>query len=274
MDLHRFIKPAYVMIILIGSGMGLSSCQEDEVVFSGNPSQISFATHQCTATEGSGLQQVTIRMDEPQDSDTFVHFRISTNAEQFVAGHAGADFELLTESPVRIPAGAQEALIELQLREDEVFEYEAEQIEFQLEAVLSGHAEIAAGQNTHLLQIQENDYELSLGWTAEEGKSVPDISFFVELPNYHLFSSREEGDGEKLILTNVHDKQEYLIDVVYEDGEAPADYELHFLKAGAENAELLVNGRFGENTGSMGQQRPMIQHYRLFKRGDKLSILQ
>ncbi|MFP4094458.1 MAG: hypothetical protein ACLFUB_08245 [Cyclobacteriaceae bacterium] len=276
MKTYPKIQSAFSFLPLLFVLILSSSCSEEEVVISGDPSLVFFESEYHEVAEGSGIYKVIVKMDKPQNSKTAVHFTLNSNAEAVHSGiHETADFELLTESPIIIPEGAQQAEIELFIIEDERFEQNPEMINFKLEAVLSGNAEVAASASEFALMIKENDYELSLEWNTEtQNPDDANINLFVELPNHYLFSSSNENGFEKLTLTNVNDKNEYLVNILYADGISPADFSLRCFSAGNDEGQVLVNGSFAKIDSIQSEGRAeVLKNYRMKKSGGELKII-
>lgn len=235
----------YLVCMAMLYSIALSSCSSDEPVAVGEPSVISFVPGASVLDEGSGTMQVNIQLDKPQNVRTVVNFRVEGNAVSNLSSLKNADYELITEPPLIIPAGEQQASIELRILEDEVFEQERENIILTMDAVLEGNATLSNNPRnlSSTYEIQENDYRLFLEWQNPEDEAV-NMNLYVELPNKELLASENTEGFEELTIVNARENEQYYVDIWYQDGETEADYQLKCLKAGERNKTVLLRGKF------------------------------
>lgn len=258
----------------------LGACSEDDTNDYSQPnSAVGLTQSVGSSREGSGLQQVAVRLDAPQAGKTFVSFRLSGNATVGTSAYTHPDVQLLTESPVVIEAGETEAIIRFDVREDSLFEAVSEQFTITLGGVLKGNAQLDARQTTYTHTIEENDYELTLSWESdspEAGKTTPsvaDLDLIVEHPNnVYLFSNSKEG-REKLLLTDVAERDHYRVNVWYYRGQADVRYTLTYRAADLPE-KVLTSGVFAHDQASeeFDAQNSAVRTFRLVPDGKLLNV--
>lgn len=231
------------------AGLLLASCQEDEDTNNyGLPtSLIKFSATEASSIEGSGLQQVRVSLDKPQEGSTLVNFSVNGNFT-LANGAQFGDVRLITESPLLIPAGETEAFINFEILEDFDFESDPEVVTISLNSVLEGNAQLSTNANERIYQhnILENEYELSLEWDQATDSN---IELVVELPNNELLVSNNSEGFEKVVIGNVDPNATYLVSVWYYQGQDPVNYQLTYHRSGSDEL-LLQEGKFKENEAS------------------------
>jgi len=238
----------YLVSLALSYSFLFWSCSSDEPVAVGEPSTISLETDKLVIDEGENTVMLNILLDKPQNVRTIVNFRLGGNATSNLASLHGADYEVITEPPVIIPAGEQVATIELRIIEDEIFEQKLENIILTLDAVLEGNAALSdnAKSLTQSLDIQENDYRLFLEWRNPENEQV-NMNLYVELPNKELLASEKTTGFEEVTIVNARENEQYYVDIWYQDGNTEADYLLKCLRAGETEKKVLVEGHFNSD---------------------------
>jgi len=240
-------KPIFTYLVCISSltGIALSSCDSDEPVAVGEPSEISFESQSMVVNEGEGTVNLNVSLSRIQKVRTVVNFKVEGNAVGSLSSLSDVDYELITEPPLIIPAGEQSASIELRILEDEVFESELENINFTLDAVLEGNAELSKNPRSlsHSFEIQENEYRLFLEWLQPEEQHV-NMNLYVEMPNKALIASENTDGFEELTIVNAKENEQYYVDIWYQDGEVETEYSLKCLRAGENIKKVLLKGHF------------------------------
>lgn len=269
-------KYHFVRFCCIGfsSLLFLTACQEEDVA-TGEPSQVSFQQNSGYSNENDGIVKIPIQLDMPQNAETLIHFTLGGNAIQANVNVSNPDFELLTESPLSIRKGESMAFIEIKILDDTQFEQDYENINLQLERIVSGNAvlSIDANQLTYSHEIVENDYKLFLEWDATQ---TVDLNMFIELPNKGLISANNTSGFEEVTVINVKDQEQYFVDIWYQGEESLVSFELKSLNAGEKEKKLLLNGSFntdlnGKNTENKNETN--YQNYLMIKEGQGLKIL-
>jgi hypothetical protein len=240
-------KPLFNYFVCIStvSAIALSGCNSDEPVAVGEPSEIYFESQSVIVNEGEGTVSLNVTLDKAQNVRTIVNFKVEGNAVSSLQSLRQADYELITEPPLIIPAGETTAAIEFRILEDEVFEQEIEKIVFTMDAVLEGNAELTNNPRslTHTYEIQENDYRLFLEWENPEDEAL-DMNLYVEMPNKALLASENTDGFEELTIVNIRENEQYYVDIWYQDGEVETEYTLQCLRAGENAKRVLVKGHF------------------------------
>lgn len=264
----------YLVSLALAYSFLFWSCSSDEPVAVGEPSTISLETDKLVIDEGENTVKLNILLDKPQNVRTIVNFRLGGNATSTLASLPGADYEVITEPPVIIPAGEQVGTVELRIIEDEIFEQELENIILTLDAVLEGNAALSdnAKSLTQTLDIQENDYRLFLEWQNPENEQV-NMNLYVELPNKELLASEKTTGFEEVTIVNARENQQYYVDIWYQDGNREADYLLKCLRAGETEKKVLVEGLFNSDNlrnSPSDQFTEMINNHLLVRSGRDL----
>ncbi len=238
----------YLVSLTVAYSFLFWSCSSDEPVAVGEPSLISLETDKLIVDEGENTVKLNILLDKPQNVRTIINFRLGGNATSTLASLHQADYEVITEPPVIIPAGEQVATVELHIIEDEIFEPELENITLTLDAVLEGNA--ALNDNpaslTQTIDIQENDYRLFLEWHNPENEQV-NMNLYVELPNRELLASEKTTGFEEVSIVNAQENEQYYVDIWYQNGETEVDYLLKCLRAGETEKKVLAEGHFSSD---------------------------
>lgn len=107
--------------ILVGFGLGFTSCKEDEPPV---PPKLSFAESSMTVDEGDGIIRVEVVLDKPYSKDLNIDYQVGgTASDQDAVGTVGADFEIDgTHGVVQIASGQTSGFIEIEIYDDVVFE--------------------------------------------------------------------------------------------------------------------------------------------------------
>jgi len=113
----------------------------------GNPLPIISCAAAQTVDEGCGTAKIALKLDQPYAKDAKVSFavQVSTTAAE------GADFTVLTPSPLVIPAGSTEAEIRVKINEDEIYEA-GDKIDLLITAVSN-----CTVSRLHTIDIADND---------------------------------------------------------------------------------------------------------------------
>ncbi len=224
----------------------LASCQDDEDTnnFSLPVSSVQFSTTEATSVEGSGLQQVRVFLDRPQEGSTLINFSVSGNVS-FTSPTQSGDVRVITESPLVIPAGETEAFINFELLEDFEFESEPEKVTLTLTEILEGNAQLSTIPSERIFEqhVLENEYELNLQW---DESSASNIDLVVELPDNRLLVSDNTEGFEKVVIGNLDQNVPYLVTVWYYQGDASVNYSLSYQRAG-EDLLKLQESAFNED---------------------------
>ncbi len=251
------------------------SCREEEEVAVGDPSMLTFESSYAVSKESDGLLKVFLKLDQPQNTQTVVHFKVAGNAIKAYPGIKNADYELITESPLTIKKGETQAAIEIKLLEDQAFEQQLENIVLSIDGILEGNAVISDDlqQLIHVHDIEENDYQLYLEW---ESAQEADLNMFIEAPNKSLFSGNNLSGFEEITITNVKDQAQYFLDIWHQSGESPVSYQLKGLYAGEKEKKILTSGVFdsGHTNKKPGtSDGNEVQNFLLIKEGKSLKVL-
>lgn len=221
----------------------LFSCQDevDTNNFGLPTSVVKFSTTEATSLEGSGLQQVKVYLDQPQEGNTLISFSLNGNVS-FATNNQRGDIRLLTESPLLISPGETEAFIEFELLEDFDFESESEALAITLTDIIEGNAQLSAIANERIYhhRIEENEYELNLIW---DHTTSANVDLVVEHPNNGVIISENIDGKEKVVIGNIDQNTSYLVTVWYLEGSDPVNYDIAYQRAG-KKPQLLQQGRF------------------------------
>ena len=249
----------------------LCSCSDDDTNdFSLPRSTVSLATAHGQSAEGADVQRVAVRLDRPQAGETVVNFRVEGSATVGASQYHPTDVELLTEAPLIIPAGETEAFIEFQPLEDQLFEPTTEDLQITLNGVLKGNA-VVAPQSTYRHVVEENDYELTLTWEAED---AVELVLLVEQSNNAYVVSQPQSSAEQLLLADVIPQSDYRLQVWYYRGQADVRYTLTY-RAVDTDAEVLMQGTFSQDEASENfdtQARSALHHFQLTQAGRGLVL--
>ena len=253
----------------------LASCQDDEDTnnFSLPTSSVQFSATETSSVEGSGLQQVRVFLDRPQEGSTLVNFSVTGNVS-FATSILSGDVRVLTESPLIIPAGETEAFINFELLEDFEFENVPEKVVLTLTEILEGNAELSTIPSERIFEqhIIENEYEISLQWDT---LSTSNIDLVVELPNNRLLVSDNTEGFEKVVIGNLDQNVPYLVTVWYYQGDSPVKYSLSYEQVGSGQFKLQesrfnkdeANPEFSPFSGNGTHQ------YKLIRTGSELVLI-
>ncbi|MEK6478750.1 Calx-beta domain-containing protein [Catalinimonas sp. 4WD22] len=271
MTKYRFVRFFCIGLYLL---LFLPACQEEDVA-TGEPSQVSFQQSAGYSNENDGIIKIPIQLDMPQNAETLVHFSLGGNAILANLNVQNPDFELLTESPLTIKKGESIAFVEIKILDDSQFEQDYENINLQLERIVSGNAVLSndVNQLTYNHEIVENDYKLYLEWDAAQ---TVDLNMFIELPNKELISANNTSGFEEVTVINVKDQEQYFVDIWYQGEETLVSFELKGLNAGETEKKLLLNGSFNSDLNSKSTQNKNetnYQNYLMIKEGHNLKIL-
>jgi len=262
-------------LYVILTGVLLTSCQDDEDTNNFNlpASSVQFSAAEATSVEGSGLQQVSVYLDRPQEGSTLISFSVSGNVSLTSSAQSG-DVRVITESPILIPAGETEAIINYELLEDFEFESEPEKVIFTLTEILEGNAQLSTIPTERIFEqhVLENEYELSLQWDESTSSN---IDLVVELPDNRLLVSDNTEGFETVVIGNLDQNTSYLVTVWYYQGDVPVNYSLSYQRAGEEILKLQES-TFGENEANT-EFSPFsgngTHQYKLIRTGSELLLI-
>lgn len=107
--------------VLVGAGLGFSSCKDDEPPV---PPKLSFSESAITVNEDVGVIDVELVLDKPYSRDLNVEYTLGgTASDQDAVGTANADYEVVgTHGVVVIESGATSGTIKLEIYSDAAFE--------------------------------------------------------------------------------------------------------------------------------------------------------
>lgn len=148
--------------VLIGAGLGFSSCKDDEPPI---PPKLSFAASEMTVSEGVGTIEVELVLDKPYSRDLNVEYNLGgTASDQDAVGTANADYEVVgTHGLVVIKSGATSGTITLEIYPDAMYE-EDETIEISIIDI-----------NTSDVQLTADD-EIVITITNDDAQAVAQFS--------------------------------------------------------------------------------------------------
>lgn len=122
--MKKLMKKIFVGALIAGM-VGLSGCDEQDFLFTG-PHFVSFTQESISLSENASAPLSTmVQISQTQDFDVQVEFEVS--AEGAVEG---TDYNVLTTSPVTIPAGSFEAPIQIEPIDNSDFETAARKVTF------------------------------------------------------------------------------------------------------------------------------------------------
>ena len=270
-----FIRTTYGFL-LFSFVILLISCNKDEGIAVGPPSTVYFEFSDQQVNESDGLVSVTVLLDKPQNVKTVINFDVSGNAINNESSSINGDYELVSSSPLIIPAGEISGNIELRLIEDNNFESQNEHIGLTLNAILEGNARLSESTNllSHKCDIRENDFKILLEWTSHDD-SPADVEMFVELPNNQIVSSIDNQGVEELTIANTKTDERYFVDIWYKEGTSVIDYKLTFLKSGHTEQTILHEGHLDpfESSEVGSEESDVLKNYLLVKDGQDLVVL-
>jgi hypothetical protein len=262
-------------LYLLLASVVLVSCQDDEDTnnFSLPASSVQFSATEATSVEGSGLQQVRVFLDRPQEGSTLINFSVSGNVS-FTSTTQTGDVRVITESPLVIPAGETEAFINFELLEDFEFESEPEKVVLTLTEILEGNVQLSTIPSERIFEqhVIENEYELNLQW---DQLTSSNIDLVVELPDNRLLVSDNTEGFEKIVIGNLDQNTPYLVTVWYYQGNTPVNYSLSYQQAGDGLLKLQENA-FSENDANP-EFSPYsgngVHQYKLIRTGSELVLI-
>ncbi len=266
--MNRFYKISVIAPSLLLVVMGC-----EEVNHQIKPSIVSFETTRGVSREGSGIQEIQVILDHPQESETVISFTLEGSAtEESHTRYGFSDYELLTPSPLVMKKGQTTGIIRFQVQEDDIFETDEEYFQIKLSNLLDGNIQLDENTDylvyTHI--IEENDFRLDLLWNEENEEAFPEIDFYLEgYDNTLLFSENHEL-GKTINVTNADANSSYFLEIGYIPQQEEKAYSLMIYRnalptltlfSGFLVAEQPTNAHYnGENY--------RLQNFRLIKNGN------
>lgn len=169
--------------VLVGAGLGFSSCKDDEPPV---PPKLSFAESAMTVNEDVGVIDVELVLDKPYSRDLNVEYTLGgTASDQDAVGTANADYEVVgTHGVVVIESGATSGTIKIEIYSDAAFE-DDETIEISIIDVNTSDVQLTADDEI-VITITNDDAQAvavfgAASLTVNEADGLVDL--VVELNN-------------------------------------------------------------------------------------------
>lgn len=179
--MSRSLKLSWIPSMIVAVGLlVVTSCKDDEKP----KSKMSFAVTEIEAYEDDGTIEIVINIDRAVSETVVLSYTLGGTATEFKA-QTGGDYEISPAGGnITIAPGATQAIVEINLLPDQVFEFDnTNQVAYEtviltLTGVVSGPAQIIEGEGTQTtLYIYEDDMLVFLDW---EGTDV-DMDLLVWL---------------------------------------------------------------------------------------------
>jgi hypothetical protein len=170
---------------VIVTGVGLSSCKDDDEPFV--KPQLSFEKATQTVNEADGTIEVKVILDKAYSEDISIEFELSGSAqdeETATSSTPAADYRIESDhDEIEIKAGETEGIIEILIGSDTRLEdadvntdpFDPETIEIKITDVDNENIEITRDDETEVLIEQEDGLIVFLGWDSPDNTDPNNI---------------------------------------------------------------------------------------------------
>lgn len=182
------IKKLFVGVLLAGV-IGITGCEEQDFLFNG-PHFVSFTQASVSLSENaSSPLDAVVQISQKQDVDVEVSFEVSADGAV-----AGTDYNILTTSPVIIPAGQFEVPIRIEPIDNSDFETEARKVTLTITSV-SNDIGVQVNSTSEINIVNDDCPSQSNIWWGN--LSMEDVGFSV---NPGVGSANSNGDCDILVI--------------------------------------------------------------------------
>lgn len=186
--MKNLMKKIFVGILMAGV-IGFSGCEEQDFLFDG-PHFVSFTQSSISLSENAGAPVgAVLQISQKRDFDVQVSFDVS--AEGAVAGQ---DYNILTTSPVTIPAGQFEVPIMIEPIDNTDFETEARKVTFTITSV-SNDIGVQVNESAEVNIVNDDCPSKSNIWWGN--LTMIDVGFST---NPGVGSANSNGDCDVLVI--------------------------------------------------------------------------